>query len=135
LANTSSATSSARASAGDLDSGGQDGRDETVIADSADAVRAAGHPLQHRPAPKVHRGVQYDARYKRIWKAMRAASKATGIDWSPHYLRHLYAQLGDGQAAQVLVQQGLRHATGAMTAHYAKRKTTRKSPRWSATRS
>jgi integrase len=55
---------------------------------------------------------------------MRAAAKATGVDWSPHYLRHLYAKLATDKLPQVLAQQGLRHATGAMTAHYAKRKTT-----------
>jgi hypothetical protein len=106
--------------------GGKTGANETVIADSLLPFARQAIPCNVAPRPGVHRGVQFDARYKRIWKAMRAASKATGIDWSPHYLRHLYAQLGTDTLPETLVQQGLRHATGAMTAHYAKRKTTAK---------
>jgi integrase len=106
--------------------GGKTGASETVIADSLMPFARQAIPCNIAPRPAVHRGVQFDARYKRIWKAMRAASKSTGIDWSPHYLRHLYAQLGTDTLPETLVQQGLRHATGAMTAHYAKRKTTSK---------
>lgn len=104
--------------------GGKTGADETVIADALMPYARQAIPCNLAPRPTVHRGVQYDARYKRIWKAMRAASKATGVDWSPHYLRHLYAKLATDKLPQVLAQQGLRHATGAMTAHYAKRKNT-----------
>jgi integrase len=104
--------------------GGKTGANETVIADALLPFARQAIPCNIAPRPKVHRGVQYDARYKRIWKAMRAAAKATGVDWSPHYLRHLYAKLATDKLPQVLAQQGLRHATGAMTAHYAKRKTT-----------
>lgn len=104
--------------------GGKTGADETVIADALLPYARQAIPCNIAPRPEVHRGVQFDARYKRIWKAMRAASKSTGIDWSPHYLRHLYAKLATDELPQVLAQQGLRHATGAMTAHYAKRKTT-----------
>lgn len=104
--------------------GGKTGASETVIADSLLPFARQAIPCNVAPRPTVHRGVQFDARYKRIWKAMRAAAKATGIDWSPHYLRHLYAQLGTDTLPETLVQQGLRHASPTMTARYAKRKTT-----------
>lgn len=104
--------------------GGKTGADETVIADALLPFAKQAIPCNIAPRPKVNRGVQFDARYKRIYKAMRAASAKTGIPWSPHYLRHLYAKLATDSLPQVLAQQGLRHATPAMTAHYAKRKTT-----------
>jgi integrase len=105
--------------------GGKTGAAETVIADALVPFARQAIPCNIAPRPKgTWRGVQFDARYKRLWKAMRAASETTGIDWSPHYLRHLYAKLATDELPQVLAQQGLRHATGAMTAHYAKRKTT-----------
>jgi hypothetical protein len=105
--------------------GGKTGAAETVIADALLPFARQAIPCNIAPRPKgAYRGVQYDARYKRLWKAMDAASKVTGIPWSPHYLRHLYARLATDELPQVLAQQGLRHATGAMTAHYAKRKTT-----------
>lgn len=107
--------------------GGKTGAAETVIADALLPYARQAIPCNIAPWPKGEwRGVQYDARYKRIWKAMDAASKVTGIPWSPHYLRHLYAKLATDELPQVLAQQGLRHATGAMTAHYAKRKNTSK---------
>lgn len=107
--------------------GGKTGAAETVIADALLPYARQAIPCNIAPRPKGEwRGVQYDARYKRLWKAMDAAGKATGIPWSPHYLRHLYAKLATDELPQVLAQQGLRHATPAMTGHYAKRKTTAK---------
>lgn len=106
--------------------GGKTGAAETVIADALLPFAKQAIPCNIAPKPETWRGVQYDARYKRIYKAMRAASTLTGIDWSPHYLRHLYAQLATDKLPETLAQQGLRHATSAMTAQYAKRKTTAK---------
>lgn len=104
--------------------GGKTGASETVIADALLPYAQQAIPCNIAPRPTVNRGVQFDARYKRIWKAMHDAAKTTGIDWSPHYLRHLYAQLGTDALPETLVQQGLRHASPSMTARYAKRKTT-----------
>jgi len=90
-----------------------------------DLVRQA-IPCRLAPAPArpagVYPGVQYDARYKKIYKAFKAAEVATGIKCTPHYLRHLYAAVGVDEAPTVHVQHALRHKTPAMTADYAKRR-------------
>jgi integrase len=103
---------------------GKTGGAETSIADSLVPFARQAIPCRIAPAPKVWRGVQYDARYKRLYKAFARASEATGIPCSPHYLRHLYAQLGTDSLPDVLVQQGLRHKTPAMTRMYSKRRIT-----------
>lgn len=104
--------------------GGKTGAGESSIAPALLPFARQSIPCNIALRPLVWRGVQYDARYKRIYKAMKAAEDATGIPWSPHYLRHLYAQLGTNELPTSLVQQGLRHASSAMTDHYAKRRTT-----------
>lgn len=104
--------------------GGKTGAGERSIAPELLPFAKQSIPCNLAPRPKVWRGVQYDARYKRIYKAMKAAEEATGIPWSPHYLRHLYAQLATDELPSVLAQQGLGHRTSAMTDRYAKRRTT-----------
>lgn len=103
---------------------GKTGAAEAQIAEHLMPYARMAIPCRLAPVPKVWRGVQFDARYKRIWKAFNAAAKATGIPWSPHYLRHLYAALGSATLPEALVQQGLRHKTSSMTKHYAKRRST-----------
>lgn len=105
--------------------GGKSGSGETVIAAELLPFARQAIPCNIAPRPAKWRGVQFDARYRKLYKAMVAVAKATGIAWSPHYLRHLYAQIATDNLSAVLAQQGLRHATASMTAHYAKRKTTR----------
>lgn len=75
--------------------------------------------------PEPYPGVQYDARYARLYGTLRDAAKATGIPASPHYLRHLFGALAVDETNQVFAQHALGHETPGMTAHYAKRKTTR----------
>lgn len=104
--------------------GGKSGGAETSVAESLMPFVRQAIPCRLAPTPAVWRGVQYDARYKRLYRAFADASKATKIPCSPHYLRHLYAQLGTDKLSDVLVQQGLRHKTASMTRHYAKRKAT-----------
>lgn len=103
---------------------GKTGGAETSVSEKLVPFVRQAIPCRIAPAPKVWRGVQYDARYKKLYKAFTAASKATGIPCSPHYLRHLYAQLGTAQLPEGLVQQGLRHKTRSMTKRYADRRTT-----------
>jgi hypothetical protein len=103
---------------------GKTGGAETSIAEHLVPFVRQAVPCRLGPVPETWRGVQYDARYKRIQKAFKAASDATGIPCSPHYLRHLYAQLGTALLPEILVQQGLRHKTRSMTGHYAKRRST-----------
>lgn len=102
---------------------GKTGGDEVQVAESLVPFVEQAIPCRIAPVPKTARGIQYDARYKKVYKAFKKASLATGVAWSPHYLRHLYAQLGTAELPAVLVQHGLRHKTAAMTNHYAKRRT------------
>lgn len=101
---------------------GKTGGGEVEIASDLVPFARLAIPCRIAPAPKVWKGVQYDARYRKIHRAFAAAAKATGIPWSPHYLRHLYAQLGIAKLPDVVVQKGLRHKTASMTRHYADRK-------------
>lgn len=105
---------------------GKTGGRETSIAPELVPFVLQAIPCRVAKAPAVWRGVQYDARYKRLYKAMAHASDTTGIPCSPHVLRHLYAQLGTDALPESLVQQGLGHATASMTGRYAKRRTTAK---------
>jgi integrase len=105
---------------------GKGGNREASVAPELSPFVLQAIPCRIAKAPDKWRGVQFDARYKRLYKAMAAASEATGIDCSPHFLRHLYAQLGTDTLPSVLVQQGLGHATASMTDRYAKRRTTAK---------
>lgn len=84
-------------------------------------VRAAV-PCLIAPRPSKRVAARYDARYKRLQKAARAASKATGIPFTAHTLRHFYAALGTDELPEVMVQQALRHKTASMTRNYSKRK-------------
>lgn len=106
--------------------GGKTGSGERSIAPELLPFARQAIPCNLAPRPPKWRGVQFDARYKRIYKAMRAAELTTGIPWSPHYLRHLYAQLATDSLPSVLAQQGLGHASSSMTDHYAKRRTTQR---------
>lgn len=105
--------------------GGKTGGAETIIAEHLIPFVRQAIPCRLAPAPtRSDRGVQFDARYKRIWKAFSDASAATGIPFSPHYLRHLYAQLATAELPDVLVQRGLRHKTTSMTRRYSDRRMT-----------
>ena len=105
---------------------GKTGSRESSVAPELEPIVLQAIPCRVGKAPTVWRGVQFDARYKKLYKAMSAASAATGIPCSPHFLRHLYAQLGTDKLPSALVQQGLGHATASMTDKYAKRRTTAK---------
>jgi integrase len=105
-------------------------RDVAVAVELEDIVRQA-LPCRIAPAPaewlngeENYPGVQFDARYNRLYDALAAASKTTGIAASPHYLRHLFGALAVKTTNQVSAQHALGHETPGMTAHYAKEKTT-----------
>ncbi len=104
--------------------GGKTGRGETSVAEALVPYVRQAIPCRIGPVPAIWRGVQHDARYKRLWKGMAMASKATGIPCSPHYLRHLYAQIASEELPSVLVQQGLRQKSSRVTDQYTKRRTT-----------
>lgn len=63
-----------------------------------------------------------DLRYRRLQRALRKASEATGIPASVHTLRHFYAGEGVKHQPQAFVQQALRHATPDMTQLYAQQR-------------
>lgn len=105
---------------------GKTGGREASVAEELIPFARQAIPCTVAPAPKVWRGVQYDARYDRLYGAMADASDKTGIICTPHFLRHLYAQLGTAELPSALVQQGLGHATATMTERYSKRRTTQR---------
>jgi integrase len=117
--------------------GGKTGARSVAVAPELEAVIRAAIPCaiaalpepwassRGLKTPEPYPGVQYDARYGRLYAALRAAAKATGIPASPHYLRHLFGALAVDETNQVFAQHALGHETPGMTAHYAKRKTTR----------
>lgn len=105
--------------------GGKTGADTVQVARSLEPYVRAAIPCAIAPAPKydgVYPGVQFDRRYKVIYRELREAGKKTGIICSPHYLRHLFAALAVQGTDAVRAQHALRHKTPGMTAHYAKEK-------------
>lgn len=117
--------------------GGKSGARSVAVAEDLEPVIRQAIPCRIAPAPEPwsstreakkpepYPGVQFDARYRRLYQALADASTATGIPASPHYLRHLFGALAVDETNQVFAQHALGHATPGMTAHYAKRKTTR----------
>lgn len=83
-------------------------------------------PCRVAKAPKHPGPIQNDGRYKRLYRALKAASDDTGILCTPHTLRHFYAAEGVERIDAVFVQHALGHKTPAMTARYAKRKSNRR---------
>lgn len=107
--------------------GGKSGEDTVQVAPALEAYVRIAIPCALAPAPKysgAYPGVQFDARYKVLYREITKAGKALGIDCTPHYFRHLYAALAVAGTDQVRAQQALRHKTPGMTAHYAKQKST-----------
>lgn len=105
---------------------GKEGSRDVEVAPQLEPLIRQAIPCRVAKAPKVWKGVQHDARYKRLYKALRAASITTGIECTPHSLRHFYAAEGVTAFDSVFVQHALGHKTPAMTARYAKRKNNRK---------
>lgn len=106
--------------------GGKTGSDTVQVARFLEPYVRSAIPCAIAPAPKysgVYPGVQFDRRYKVIYRELAAASKKTGVSCSPHYLRHLFAALAVQGTDPVRAQHALRHKTAGMTAHYAKEKT------------
>lgn len=74
--------------------------------------------------PGHYPGAGRDGRYQRIRVAFLAASEATGLQITPHALRHFFAQIaiskrhGGQQSLQVM--HALRHATPDMTGVYTR---------------
>lgn len=105
--------------------GGKTGADTVQVARSLEPYVRAAIPCTIAPAPKyegAYPGVQFDRRYKVIYRELATASKKTGITCTPHYLRHLFAALATQETDPIRAQHALRHKTPGMTAHYAKEK-------------
>jgi integrase len=107
---------------------GKGGTRETSVAPTMTAYVRQAIPCRISPAPAAwvaggtYPGVQRDARYKRLYKAVVEASTATGIPATVHTLRHLYAQLGVDNESSARVAQAMGHTRSAMTDRYAKRR-------------
>jgi integrase len=105
--------------------GGKTGADTVQVARWLEPYVRMAIPCALAPAPKYegsYPGVQFDARYKVLYREIRAASEKLGVACSPHYLRHLFAALAVQSTDPVRAQHALRHKTAGMTAHYAKEK-------------
>ena len=110
---------------------GKGGAREVAVAPVLEDVVRQAIPCRVAPAPAEwltgeasYPGVQFDARYKLLYRVLAAAAKTTGVPASPHYLRHLFGALAVKTTNQVSAQHALGHETPGMTAHYAKEKTT-----------
>jgi integrase len=101
--------------------GGKTGEDVVYVGAEYWPFVEQAIPCRIGKAPAVWVDVQHDARYKRLARWIRAASKATGITVTIHHLRHLYAQLGVAEMPEAMVQKALRHKTPAMTRRYSMR--------------
>jgi integrase len=102
--------------------GGKTGEDMVYVSEEWWPYVERAIPCDVAPRPKVWRGVQRDARYKRLRAYLAAASAATGIRVTIHYLRHLFVQTGIDVAPATDVQKAVRHKTRSMTEDYANRK-------------
>jgi integrase len=105
--------------------GGKTGEDVVYVGEEWWPYVERAIPCDVAPRPKEWRGVQYDARYKRLRAYLNAASEATGIKVTIHYLRHLFVQTGVDVAPEADVQKAVRHRTRSMTQDYASRKVKR----------
>jgi integrase len=105
--------------------GGKTGEDMVYVGEEWWSYVERAIPCDVAPRPKEWRGVQYDARYKRLRAYLKAASEATGIKVTIHYLRHLFVQTGVDVAPASDVQKAVRHKTRSMTEDYANRKVKR----------
>lgn len=81
----------------------------------------AAVPCRIAPRPAVWRGVQFDARYKALRRALLAASADTGIPATIHSLRHLFIQSGIESRPESEVQAAARHRSPLMTREYSAR--------------
>lgn len=111
--------------------GGKTGAGEVAVDPELEARVRIAIPCNVAPAPAAwlrgepYPGVQRDARYHRLYDALAAAAKATGVPATLHYLRHLFGALAVDNTNAIAAQHALRHKTAGMTAHYAKRKSNR----------
>lgn len=64
--------------------------------------------------------LQNDPRYKLLYRWIRKAGAALGLEISVHDLRRLYVRLGVDAMGQVATQHAVGHETPAMTAEYAR---------------
>jgi integrase len=69
---------------------------------------------------KVPARLQNDPRYKAIYRAVKAAGAALGLNITVHDLRRLYVRLGVDARGEIATQHAVGHETPAMTAEYAR---------------
>jgi hypothetical protein len=106
----------------EIETKGKTGRKRYSVAPELWPFVRASVPCTVARAPKQWKGVQRDARYKRLRTWLSDASEATEIPATIHYLRHLYAAIGTDHASLVAVQHALGQRTPGVTAGYAKRR-------------
>jgi hypothetical protein len=106
----------------EIETKGKTGRKRYSVAPELWPFVKASVPCTVARAPKVWKGVQRDARYKRLRTWLTEASEVTEIPATIHYLRHLYAAIGTDHASLVAVQHALGQRTPGVTAGYAKRR-------------
>jgi hypothetical protein len=94
---------------------------KTYAVDAAawEYVRAAV-PCRASRMTKVPARLQNDPRYKAIYRAVKAAGAALGLNITVHDLRRLYVRLGVDARGEIATQHAVGHETPAMTAEYAR---------------
>lgn len=104
--------------------GGKTGEDEAFVEPELWEYVPLAIPCRVAKPPKKWRGVQRDARYKKLRALLKAAAAKLDppISVTIHDLRHLYAQLGVEEMPESMVQAAMRHKTPAMTRDYSMRK-------------
>lgn len=80
----------------------------------------AAVPCRAARLTKTPTRLQNDARYRALYKALRAAGAALGMTITLHDLRRLYVRLGVEAMGAVATQHAVGHETPAMTAEYAR---------------
>ncbi len=82
-------------------------------------VRAAV-PCRASRMKKTPTRLQNDPRYKAIYRAVKRAGAALGLNITVHDLRRLYVRLGVDAKGAIATQHAVGHETPAMTAEYAR---------------
>jgi len=103
--------------------GGKTGEGTVEVDPELEGYIRSAIPCRIASTKKVARPT-WDQRYRRLQRAIKAASEATGIPATVHTLRHFYASEGVKAQPQGFVQQALRHTTPAMTQRYSTQRDT-----------
>jgi integrase len=101
---------------------GKTGVHEYAVPEDYRAEVLSAVPCRLARLSKQPKRIEYDARYKRIYREVRAAADRLKIRTTVHALRHLYAQLGTDALGESRVQDALGHEDSRVTRGYTKRR-------------